>query len=388
MPNLLILNALRSSLLRHSVLMPMVVLGLSVTSQMAFATKEPYMEEPSNRPICTVNVLKTQNNTHLVEYVYQNAERSKNTTPFWMAGKPLKQDYCKGSQTLYSYAGDDIDAVDQGYIAVWSQAGQKRFEGVYGARGEKVGVWTTYYPNGAIDTKTTYPKNAKAAILTQSWREDGSLRHSLSSDPQIRSLLYTKPIQPQTNTICDVHVLKTENGIHLVEYVFDNKVKNTTPYWTVDTPLQQDYCRDAAFAEGVTDDRFVRRASPFVIWNQQGNKVVDGHYNKFGRREGMWSTYYPSGQMKSTRDTDGKGWYQSWYADGQLQSEVDTGVMGAVGKYWNKGNRSSQPDKTVKTQIFYGRKSTEKIYNKQGKLVASKEWDLSNGSRLVLNKVY
>ena len=125
MPNLLILNALRSSLLRHSVFMPMVVLGLSVTSQMAFATKEPYMEEPSNRPICTVNVLKTQKNTHLVEYVYQNAERSKNTTPFWMAGKPLKQDYCKGSQTLYSYAGDDIDAVGQGYIAVWSQAGQK-----------------------------------------------------------------------------------------------------------------------------------------------------------------------------------------------------------------------------------------------------------------------
>ena len=62
--------------------------------------------------------------------------------------------------------------------------------------------------------------------------------------------------------------------------------------------------------------------------------------------------------------------------------------MGGIAKYWNQGNRSSQPDKTVKTTFHFRKESTEKIFNKQGKLVAYKKWDLTRGSRLVVNEKY
>ena len=371
-------------------IMMLGVLGGMLASQTAWATKEPYTEEASNRPICRVNVVKANGKAHLIEYVFQNVKQSKNTTPFWIQGKPLQEDYCKGSTELYGYGAQDIQAAGASQLTVWGADGRKRVEGSYGENGDKIGTWTTYSNNGAIDTKTAYPKKSNEPVQYESWREDGSMVSRQFSEIWSLSIQNeSKKVKSKTaHEICDIKVLKQEKGMHLIEFVFANKTKNTTPYWTVDTPLKRDYCRDARFVTEGSYDAFVRRASKFVIWDQQGKKVADGNYNRFGRREGMWSTYYPNGQMKSTQDKDTNRSYQSWYANGQLKSEVENGVMGGIAKYWNQGNRSSQPDKTVKTTLHLMKESTEKIFNKQGKLVAYKKWDLTRGSRLVVNETY
>ena len=372
-----------------SIMMLSTLGGMSV-SQTAWATKEPYTEEASNRPICRVNVVKTNGKKHLIEYVFQNVKQSKNTTPFWIQGKPLQEDYCKGSTELYGYGAQDIQAAGASRLTVWGADGRKRVEGSYGENGDKIGTWTTYSNNGAIDTKTAYPKKSNEPVQYESWREDGSVeRRQFFGAWSSFIPNESKKAKSQTaHEICDIKVLKQEKGMHLIEFVFANKTKNTTPYWTVDTPLKRDYCRDARFVTEGSYDAFVRRASKLVIWDQQGKKVADGNYNRFGSREGMWSTYYPNGQMKSTQDTDGHGTYQSWYANGQLRSDVDNGPMGGIAKYWNQGNRSNQPDKTVKTTLHLMKESTEKIFNKQGKLVAYKKWDLTRGSRLVVDEKY
>lgn len=371
-------------------IMMLGVLGGVLVSQAAWATKDSYTEEASNRPICRVNVLKTNGKAHLIEYVFQNAKQSKNTTPFWIQGKPLQEDYCKGSTVLYGYAAQDILATEASQLTVWGADGRKRVEGSYGLNGDKVGTWTSYFNNGAINTKTVYPKKINGPVQYEHWREDGSMVSRQFSDGWSSFIPNeSKKAKSQTtHEICDIKILKQEKDMYLIEFVFANKTKNTTPFWTVDTPLKRDYCRDARFVTEENYDRYVRRASKFVIWNQQGKKVADGNYSRFGRREGMWSTYYPNGQMKSTQDTNGNGIYQSWYANGQLRSDVDNGPMGGVAKYWNQGNRSSQPDKTVKTFVNLNREATEKIFNKQGKLIAYKKWDLTQGSRLVVNEMY
>ena len=95
------------------------VLGGMLASQTAWATRLPYTEEASNRPICRVNVVKKNGQAHLIEYVFQNAQRSKNTTPFWIQGKPLQEDYCKGSTELYGYNAQDIQAAGASRLIVW-----------------------------------------------------------------------------------------------------------------------------------------------------------------------------------------------------------------------------------------------------------------------------
>ena len=101
------------------------VLGGMLVSQTAWATKEPYTEEASNRPICRVNVVKMNGKAHLIEYVFQNAKQSKNTTPFWIQGKPLQEDYCKGSTELYGYGAQDIQAAGASQLTVWGRMVEK-----------------------------------------------------------------------------------------------------------------------------------------------------------------------------------------------------------------------------------------------------------------------
>ena len=139
-------------------IMMLGVLGGMLVSQTAWATRLPYTEEASNRPICRVNVVKKNGQAHLIEYVFQNAKQSKNTTPFWIQDKPLQEDYCKGSTELYGYDAQDIQAAGASQLTVWGADGRKRVEGSYGLNGDKVGTWTSYFHNEAINTKTVYPK--------------------------------------------------------------------------------------------------------------------------------------------------------------------------------------------------------------------------------------
>lgn len=55
---------------------------MMVSAVPVWASVEPYTEEPIDVPVCKVQVLKRLKNKKLIEYVFQNEQQTKNTSPF------------------------------------------------------------------------------------------------------------------------------------------------------------------------------------------------------------------------------------------------------------------------------------------------------------------
>ena len=338
--------------------------------QTAWASPERYSEEPIEVPICTVNVLKTQKHKKLIEYVFQNAQQSKNTSPFWFAGTPLREDYCKvGSRYRNSlYEADDVVVSGKNDLVVWDEAGNIRVVGSYDEKGEKTGIWRSYHANGYLSTERKIKTYADGDSSLTEWDDEGDYRSQRYYDTEFDKYLNQR-IAPQIQDICDVRVLKRENGIQLVEYVYQNpqKSKNTTPFWNRKTVLKQTYCLDAAWGMPVSyaliSIPYLVRGSQFKVWDKQGHKIVEGNYEKFGGREGIWRTYYTNGQLRSQYNGRSAGEDEYWYATGQAKMSRNRNI-------WLTDKISIYPDLQIRIQRadIKGRQ-VSRMYDKNDKLI-------------------
>ena len=109
-------------------------------------------------------MIKQENGIHLVEYVHQNPQKSKNTTPFWDRKTVLKQTYCLDETwgVPQGYFISQPRMVRGGNFVVWDKHGHKLVEGMYNTSGGRKGVWKTFYSNGQL--RSQYESGSTANV--------------------------------------------------------------------------------------------------------------------------------------------------------------------------------------------------------------------------------
>ena len=155
-----------------------VVLAIMVSAVPVWASVEQYTEEPIDVPVCKVQVLKRLKNKKLIEYVFQNEQQTKNTSPFWVEGAVLSEDFCKGGGNYRNnlYEADDIVVTGKNDLVVWDEQGNTRVVGSYDDKGEKTGIWRTYHANGYLDLERkirTYEHDDSSLTF---WDDEGDFR--------------------------------------------------------------------------------------------------------------------------------------------------------------------------------------------------------------------
>ena len=368
-----------------------VILAMMVSAVPVWASVEPYTEEPIDVPVCKVQVLKRLKNKKLIEYVFQNEQQTKNTSPFWVEGAVLSEDFCKIGDDDW-YEADDIVVTGKNDLVVWDEQGNTRVVGSYDDKGEKTGIWRTYHANGYLDLERkirTYEHDDSSLTF---WDDEGDFRWQYYYDTEFeRRIRVGQDTKPKRKEICDIHVIKQENGIHLVKYVHQNpqKSKNTTPFWDRKTVLKKTYCLDETW--GVPQGYFISqprmvRGGNFVVWDKHGHKLVGGVYNTSGIRKGVWKAFYANGQLRSQYESGSPDKVEYWYATGQpkIQEKHRYGLTNV----WLSDKISIEPDLQIRTKNEDNRMRISQMYDKQDRLVLEIVRDRFQKKKIVSRKEF
>lgn len=106
--------------------------------------------------------------------------------------------------------------------------------------------------------------------------------------------------------------------------------------------------------------------SVYTEYDSTGHKLLRGGYH-FEAKNGMWTTFYPDGKIKSETPYDSgkiKGTYKKWYANGKplIEMECDGNTVVAPPKIWDEKGKLLKPGSKQYQELLDSSKPGE-VYN-------------------------
>ncbi len=265
-----------------------------------------------------------------------------------------------------------------GYNKFTYQNGKISSEG-YMKNGKPIGYWKSYYPNGTLKTEG----NRKNEQLDSVWRfydRQGHLTEIIDYKNNIKSG-YNKKYQfindssQQKNVLIskELYVNGKKNG---KSYYYDNigRLKETIQF-------------EKNYKHGF-EKHFDTLGNVTLIIKYSYNNITNSErlnrFNKFGRKQGIWKTFYPNDKLKTYANYNNdtlNGYYREYNIYGELvKSEYY--INGKITIL--KEDENPETKKKIKEEFFADGKlkskgafikdipvGIHKIYNKEGKIINS-----------------
>lgn len=167
-------------------------------------------------------------------------------------------------------------------------------------KGEKEGLWRTYFDNGKVKTEETYVDNQLEG-LSKEFNEKGNL---------ISVVKYAGGKIVQDTVALESNITFKEEYDSLDRLVFSGAYREDTP-----VGLHRWYNEEG---------KVIRS----IMYSQEGIKLSNGIVDQEGRRQGEWEYLYPSGNLKS------KGQYNNNYRTGNWKFLYENGKIEQNGNYY------------------------------------------------------
>jgi antitoxin component YwqK of YwqJK toxin-antitoxin module len=179
------------------------------------------------------------------------------------------EDKNKPREEYEYYENEQLDEIHHGYYKAWHESGQLALEGNYD-EDKRVRQWVSWHSNGQKSSETTYV-DGRLDGKAMRWYDNGS--------PEAMRT-YKNDVYDGPANDWDKNGQKTMEG----QYREGKK----TGKWIMTSPDGK-----PASSGGYVDDN---EEGPWTEWLNEEKSV--GNYSK-GRKEGVWTTYYTTGERKS-----------------------------------------------------------------------------------------
>lgn len=250
-----------------------------------------------------------------------------------------------------------------GYCENYYRNGRMASKGYYDNSGNKTGLWTFYYQNGAVFEEVTY-ENGKLQGAFKTFYDNGSLKREGSFSAGVQS--GGQKDYNYAELLSSSAFLKDDllNGEFTLYYDLGGDYKNYEGNYLggkINDSLVEYYDNGAvASRKKITGDV----ANGDIISYYRDGKIAVKETQVNGIKDGEYKSYYPGGRLKQEglyKDGTEIGLWKSYYKDGSVEEET---------QYDEKGKKNG----ISKNYDYDGKLFFEMEYSK-GELIAYKYYD-------------
>lgn len=230
---------------------------------------------------------------------------------------------------MHHFSGSTLEGVgtlkDDEPVGNWwyfHKNGKISSEGKRNDKGERIGTWTWYYPNGIIKEVDNY-KNGNLDGEVSLYREIGTLSYkSTFKDDKVDA---TREYYAVPGFIYGKDETRENNKEGMVEYFFANGQTSYSVKYKNDEktgPLKRYYSDGELYLE--ENYKSNKRDGKSTRYNRYG-VIVEEEFYKDGERDGENKEYYANGELHVLRVYDDGNLQseKSYYYDGTLEEEME-----------------------------------------------------------------